>query len=92
MFDYAFDDLRLAEVVAHTTARNHKSEHVMRRLGMTHNPTDDFDAPWYPAGHPNRRFILYRLQGSEWRARRQAPTTTQNRSTSEYARGGGEHS
>jgi ribosomal-protein-alanine N-acetyltransferase len=39
---------------------------VMRRVGMTHNPADDFDGPWYRPGHPRRRFVLYRLQASEW--------------------------
>lgn len=70
VLDYAFDELGLAEVVAHTTALNDRSERVMLRLGMTHNPSDDFDAPWYPVGHPNRRFVLYRLKKAEWRARR----------------------
>jgi ribosomal-protein-alanine N-acetyltransferase len=92
VLDYAFEDLGLAEVVAHTTARNDRSERVMRRLGMTHNPSDDFDAPWYPPGHPNRRFVLYRLNESEWRVRRAPATTTQNRSASEHAYGGREHS
>jgi RimJ/RimL family protein N-acetyltransferase len=48
VLDFAFDDLGLSEVVAHTTARNERSQAVMRRLGMTHNPLDDFDGPWYP--------------------------------------------
>lgn len=70
VLDYTFDTLGLPEVVAHTTKRNERSEAVMRRLGMTHDPTDDFDAPWYPPGHPNRRFVLYRLTAVVWQARR----------------------
>jgi RimJ/RimL family protein N-acetyltransferase len=68
--DFAFDDVGMSEVVAHTAARNERSRAVMRRLGMTHNPADDFDGPWYPAGHPNRRFVLYRLTEAGWRGRR----------------------
>jgi RimJ/RimL family protein N-acetyltransferase len=68
--DFAFDDVGMSEVVAHTAARNERSRAVMRRLGMTHNPADDFDGPWYPAGHPNRRFVLYRLTEADWRGRR----------------------
>jgi ribosomal-protein-alanine N-acetyltransferase len=68
--DFVFDEAGLPEVVAHTTARNQRSQAVMRRLGMTHDPADDFDGPWYPAGHPNRRFVLYRLTAADWRARR----------------------
>jgi ribosomal-protein-alanine N-acetyltransferase len=64
---YAFDQLHLDEVVAHTTEANERSRAVMRRLGMHHDPEDDFDAPWYRPGHPRRRFVLYRLQNAEWR-------------------------
>jgi RimJ/RimL family protein N-acetyltransferase len=67
--DYAFGSLRLDEVVAHTTALNERSWAVMERLGMTHDPEDDFDAPWYEPGHPRRRFVLYRMQATEWRHR-----------------------
>ena len=68
--DYAFDRLHVDEIVAHTTRLNERSQAVMRRLGMTHDPTDDFDGPWYPVGHPRRRFVLYRMTKRLWRARR----------------------
>jgi ribosomal-protein-alanine N-acetyltransferase len=70
VLDFAFDDVGLSELVAHTTDRNERSQAVMRRLGMTNNPADGFDAPWYPPGHPNHRFVLYRLAEADWRARR----------------------
>ena len=73
VLDFAFDEAGLSEIVAHTSARNERSRAVMRRLGMTHSPADDFDGPWYPAAHPNRRFVLYRLTAGEWRARRGTP-------------------
>jgi ribosomal-protein-alanine N-acetyltransferase len=65
--DFAFDRLQLNEVVAHTTELNARSQAVMRRLGMTHDPRDDFDAPWYEVGHPRRRFVLYRMKAADWR-------------------------
>jgi ribosomal-protein-alanine N-acetyltransferase len=65
--DFAFDRLQLDEIVAHTTELNARSQAVMRRLGMTHDPRDDFDAPWYEAGHPRRRFVLYRMKAADWR-------------------------
>jgi hypothetical protein len=34
----------------------------MEKLGMTHNPADDFDHPRLPAGHRLRRQVLYRLK------------------------------
>lgn len=66
VLDFAFAAAGLPEVVAHTTARNERSRAVMHRLGMTHDPVDDFDAPWYPPGHPNRRFVLYRMNRAAW--------------------------
>jgi len=73
---FAFDELRLPEVLAHTTRLNKRSRAVMRRLGMTHKPNDDFDGPWYRPGHPRRRFVLYRLQANEWGQSNMAPSGT----------------
>lgn len=73
VLDFAFYEAGLSEVVAHTSARNERSRAVMGRLGMSHDPADDFDGPWYPAGHPNRRFVLYRLKAESWRSARTAP-------------------
>jgi ribosomal-protein-alanine N-acetyltransferase len=74
---FAFGDLHLSEVVAHTTILNQPSQAVMRRLGMTHDPADDFDGPWYPVGHPRRRFVLYRINESEWRSQQASKTEYQ---------------
>jgi RimJ/RimL family protein N-acetyltransferase len=68
--DHVFDIVRLPEVASHTTSANEQSRAVMRRLGMHHNTEDDFDAPWYPVGHPHRRFVLYRITAADWYARR----------------------
>jgi ribosomal-protein-alanine N-acetyltransferase len=48
------------DVVSFTTERNFRSRRVMEKLGMTHDPTDDFDHPRLPEGHPQRRHVLYR--------------------------------
>ena len=58
---FAFDDLRATEVVSFTTVGNERSRAVMRRLGMTRDPGDDFEHPLIPAGHPLRPHVLYRL-------------------------------
>lgn len=52
----------LAQIVSFTAVGNQRSRGVMERLGMTHEPADDFDHPGVPAGHPLRRHVLYRLQ------------------------------
>jgi ribosomal-protein-alanine N-acetyltransferase len=57
---FAFGDLGLAEVVAFTSTTNLRSQAVMRRIGMTHDPADDFDHPLIAEGHPLRRQVLWR--------------------------------
>jgi RimJ/RimL family protein N-acetyltransferase len=68
-FDVAFDDVGLGEVVSFTSTGNERSRAVMRRLGMTHDPADDFDHPRLPPGSPLRRHVLYRMPVDRWRAR-----------------------
>lgn len=58
---FAFDDLGLDEIVSFTSTGNHRSRAVMQRLGMTHDPLEDFDHPRLPAGHRLSRHVLYRL-------------------------------
>ena len=63
---YAFQTLGLDEIVATTFFANARSRRVMEKLGMRHNPGDDFDHPLLPDGHPLRRHVLYRLRLSAW--------------------------
>jgi ribosomal-protein-alanine N-acetyltransferase len=62
VLDQAFHALRLPEIVSFTTTANLRSRRVMEKLGMTHDPVDDFDHPWLSEGHPLRRHVLYRLR------------------------------
>ena len=57
---FGFARLGLAEIVSFTVPANVRSRRVMERLGMTHDPADDFDHPALPEGHPLRRHVLYR--------------------------------
>ena len=57
---FAFHTLELSEVVSFTTETNLPSRRVMERIGMTRNPSDDFDHPSLPVGHRLRRHVLYR--------------------------------
>lgn len=59
--DYAFAELRLPELLSWTVPANVRSRRVMEKLGMTHDPGDDFDHPSLPDGHALRRHVLYRL-------------------------------
>ncbi len=57
---FGFDVLGLEEIVSFTSRLNEPSRRVMERLGMSHDPGDDFDHPRVPAGHPLRPHVLYR--------------------------------
>jgi RimJ/RimL family protein N-acetyltransferase len=59
---FGFEQLRLEEILSFTAVANHRSRRVMERIGMTHDPADDFDHPLLPAGHHLRRHVLYRLK------------------------------
>lgn len=58
---YGFGTLDLAEILAITTATNTRSQAVMRRLGMTTDPAEDFEEPDAPDG-PLRHQVVYRLR------------------------------
>lgn len=58
---HAFEELRLGSLVSMTVPANIRSRRVMEKIGMTHDPADDFDHPDLPLGHPLRRHVLYRL-------------------------------
>ncbi len=60
--DYAVSALGLSELVSFTAEGNERSRRVMERIGMTHDPADDFDHPRLPAGHGLRRHVLYRFR------------------------------
>lgn len=62
---FGFDQLDLGEVLSYTATGNARSRAVMRRLGMTRDPGDDFDHPHLPEGQPLRRHVLYRLSARD---------------------------
>lgn len=63
--NYGFEVLNLDEIVSFTAVQNMPSRAVMERIGMHHNPKDDFDHPKLPEGHWLRRHVLYRLNHDE---------------------------
>jgi RimJ/RimL family protein N-acetyltransferase len=67
MVRHAFEVVRLDELVSFTVPANMRSRRVMEKLGMTHDPADDFDHPRLPEGHALRRHMLYRLRRGEWK-------------------------
>jgi len=69
MIRYGFQVLGLAEVVSFTVPPNIRSRRVMEKLGMTHDPAEDFDHPNLPDGDRLRRHVLYRLKSSAFASR-----------------------
>jgi RimJ/RimL family protein N-acetyltransferase len=65
VLDWGFETLGLAEIVSFTTVANARSRAVMERLGLTHDPAEDFDHPNLPVGHPIRRHVLYRVRAAD---------------------------
>jgi ribosomal-protein-alanine N-acetyltransferase len=60
--EHAIGPLGLDEIVSFTSVGNARSRRVMEKIGMTHDPRDDFEHPQLPEGHALRRHVLYRLR------------------------------
>ena len=65
---FGFEACGLAEIVSFTPPENVASWRVMEKIGMTHDPSDDFDHPALPEGHRLRRHLLYRLDRAHWQS------------------------
>jgi RimJ/RimL family protein N-acetyltransferase len=63
---FGFEEGGLREIVSCTTVANIRSQAVMKRIGMTRDPTDDFDHPELGEGHDLRRHVLYRADRGGW--------------------------
>jgi RimJ/RimL family protein N-acetyltransferase len=69
-----FTQLGLGEIVSFAVPANVRSWRVMERIGMTHDPAEDFDHPRLPEGHALRRHVLYRIGRARWEeTRREMP-------------------
>jgi len=61
---FGFADAGLAEIVSFTSTTNVRSRAVMERIGMSHDPADDFDHPDLEETDPLRPQVLYRISTS----------------------------
>lgn len=63
LIEYAFGTLGLSEVVSFAVHNNERSTAVMQRIGMTRDPSSDFDHPRVPDETPHLKFhSVYRIQ------------------------------
>jgi len=57
----AFETFHLKEVVSFTALPNQKSMRIMEKIGLSHDPKDDFDHPKLDKDHWLCRHVLYRM-------------------------------
>jgi ribosomal-protein-alanine N-acetyltransferase len=73
VLDHAFGPLGFTELVSFTTITNAKSRRVMEKIGMTHDPADDFDNPGLKTW-ADTRHVVYRLTADAHRVGLRAST------------------
>jgi 3-dehydroquinate dehydratase / shikimate dehydrogenase len=64
--DYGFNALALDEIISFTSVGNVRSRRVMEKIGMVHQPDEDFEHSHIPPASPLRRHVLYRLTRMEY--------------------------
>jgi RimJ/RimL family protein N-acetyltransferase len=62
--DWGFANLDVNEILAWTADSNVASQAVMRRIGMTPDPSRDFDHPRLAEDHPLRRHVVFAARRS----------------------------
>jgi RimJ/RimL family protein N-acetyltransferase len=67
VLSFAFNDLKLHEVVASTAIGNKRSSAVMQRVGMS-GPEATFVHPGVPEGSHLRQHVLYRITSASYTA------------------------
>lgn len=73
LLDFGFNELGRDEIISFAVWNNVRSTTVMQRLGMTRDPSRDFDHPRVPDTHRElKRHVFYRLTRKEWRKRKPA--------------------
>ncbi len=64
----AFTRFGFESLVSFTTEWNTRSRRVMEKIGMIHDPGEDFLHPALPAGHKLAPHVLYRIDREAWEA------------------------
>ncbi|MFN8769845.1 MAG: GNAT family N-acetyltransferase [Neisseriaceae bacterium] len=61
-----FEEFNLQEIVSYTAKINHRSEHIMQKIGMFRDMNGDFDNPKIEPTHILCPHILYRITKKDW--------------------------
>ena len=64
LLDHGFEQLRLPEIVSFTALTNLRSQAVMERIGLVHDPARDFDHPALADGDPLRPHVVYFMEAN----------------------------
>jgi RimJ/RimL family protein N-acetyltransferase len=66
VLDYAFNKMKLKEIVAYTVPANVRSIRVMEKIGMQRDINGDFAHPGLPANHKLSHHVLYRISSNTY--------------------------
>ncbi len=66
VLEFGFTQLGLHEIVSFANVNNKASRRVMEKIGLQHNPVDDFDHTKLDKNSPLRRHVLYRIIKTEY--------------------------
>ncbi len=62
VLDYAFNTLKLKEIVSFTSEKNYRSLSVMKRLNMQYCPENNFDHPYIAKEDPLCKHLFYKIE------------------------------
>ena len=63
--EFGIHALQLEQIVSFTVPGNVRSRRVMERIGMAHDPADDFDHPTWRQRSGPARHVLYRIRSNQ---------------------------
>lgn len=75
LLHYAFETLRLDEILSIAVHDNCRALAVMRKIGMHPDPASDFDHPQIQDTHPHlKRHVVYRQSATKWQSQQAGRT------------------
>lgn len=73
VLNYAFEKLKLEEIISFTAEINLPSRRVMEKIGLKHDPKDDFNHPKLEPSSPLYHHVLYKICLKEYLQKKSEP-------------------